>query len=76
MSNRDKMKALQTIIGAIVDGNVIGTDIEDVGAAHVKREFVQSPNSGIRVSFTLSDNAWGKIARPEIIDAMEKLRIK
>lgn len=61
-------------LGAALFGknNLIGTDFKDVAAEEVKRDFVQGDN-GVRIQFTVSSHALGKVLTAESAEALEFL---
>ena len=76
----DRIRALRTLCGAIYgDNNLIGTDFGDVQARrmperHVDGGLVQDASGGVRIQFTISNHALGKvIANNEIDEALETL---
>lgn len=68
-------KALR-VLGAALFGrnNLIPSDFKDMAAERVESEFKQD-SQGLRVTFTVSNNALGKImSSQEIADALKRLR--
>ena len=49
--------------------NVIGTNLEDVEAEAVEREFVQD-RSGVRVQFRVSNHFLGKVTNKDLSGSM------
>ena len=61
MTVREKRKALKKFCESLfATKNLIGTDIEDVSAVRVEREFEQD-SAGVRIQFTLSNHFIGKM---------------
>ena len=64
-----KMESLRVFCAKLFGrNNLIGTDIEDISAEPVRREFEQD-EAGIRVAFTVSNHFLGKIMDEELAEA-------
>ena len=61
-------------LGAALFGNnnLTGTDFKDLAAKRVKRAFQQG-DEGVRIQFTVSSHALGKVLTAESAEALEFL---
>ena len=67
-----KWRALREFVrGVFGRNNLIGSDFEDIKATRIKRKFEQG-TGGIRVSFSISYHALGKLSG-EVQDAKQLL---
>lgn len=68
-----KVDALKKLGAALfVRNNLIGTDFEDVAAELVSRDFEQG-DEGVRIQFTVSTHALGKVLTEDSAEALEFL---
>ena len=70
----NKGRALR-LVGRTIFGrnNLIGTDFAGVSAREVDTEFEQDSSGGIRVCFSVSHHALGKIMTEELSEALDRL---
>lgn len=72
MSDSENWRALRTFAqGVFGKKNLIGTDFADIEVERIDRKFVQG-TGGIRVSFSISYHALGKLSG-EVQDAKQLL---
>ena len=69
----NKRQALRVICSEVLGrNNLIGSDFANIGARDVDRQFQQG-RGGVRVQFTISYHALGKIDTDELIEAFQVL---
>ena len=72
--DQDKRYAIMTVIQAIGHSHLMPSDVASVDARPVDQKFPQD-SCGVRIQFTISWHALGKIMDQELSDALSTLGI-